>query len=380
MNFSFRFYHCFWFLAIVALFISCQENTSSPHTDDRTNENSSQTNTSSFSLSSSALVLSSVTYISSSSSIDSGQSPTSTVCAVPNSIRINAAGASFTMGSNVMDLLVRATTRRDSAMVQSLAQTGTPENAVHTVHFTKDFQMDATETTQQQLLCLLEQAGYMEIAQENRAHWEQWVPALTMGPQYPAWGISAELAAMVANLRSIQDSLQPAYLLDTSNGNVSFSTIDSANGWRLPTEAQWEFAARATSTTDFPWNASWSSTLSTVDSAEISDNSIWAGNSFVMENSPAYGPQPVSSKNPNAFGLYDMVGNLSEWCEDFYHFEGYPAIDRTNPLRNDDGFNGRVIRGGNWTNSPLFLRVSNRTFSGGTYPPFSQGMRLVRNL
>jgi formylglycine-generating enzyme required for sulfatase activity len=116
----------------------------------------------------------------------------------------------------------------------------------------------------------------------------------------------------------------------------------SKNGYRLPTEAEFEYANRAGRATDYYWGRNYPP-MTTADTLAIDSNAVW------YYNSPA-SPQPVAKKLPNAWGLYDMSGNLWEWCNDWYG--GYGATNQTNPTGAASG-SSRVQRGGSWDDSTL---------------------------
>ena len=110
---------------------------------------------------------------------------------------------------------------------------------------------------------------------------------------------------------------------------------------RLPTEAEWEYAARAGSQTKFPWGD------------EIDDDRMWYSG-----NSPRQIPH-VGKKTPNAWGLHDMMGNVWEWVEDWFSLDYYV----NSPLKNPKGpprQSFRVIRGGSWMIDEEYLRVTAR--------------------
>ena len=112
-------------------------------------------------------------------------------------------------------------------------------------------------------------------------------------------------------------------------------------GKRLPTEAEWEYAARAGSQTKFPWGD------------EIDDDRRWYSG-----NSPRQVPH-IGKKSPNAWGLHDMMGNVWEWVEDWFSLDYYS----NSPLKNPKGPSRqsfRVIRGGSWMIDEEYLRVTTR--------------------
>ena len=114
-------------------------------------------------------------------------------------------------------------------------------------------------------------------------------------------------------------------------------------GWeyRLPSEAQWEYAARAGTTNQFSFGDT------------VADAGQYA---WTWENSDG-APHPVGQKRPNPWGLYDMHGNVWEWCLDW--FGDYPPTDTTDPTGPAQGKH-RVFRGGGWNNEAPFARSGNR--------------------
>jgi formylglycine-generating enzyme required for sulfatase activity len=124
------------------------------------------------------------------------------------------------------------------------------------------------------------------------------------------------------------------------------STFCQAIGGRLPTEAEWEYAARAGTTTRFYCGD---------DPACLDDIAWYDENSLGVKHS-------VRTKAPNGFGLYDMLGNVWEWTADWFSVSYYKSSPGANPEGPDEGL-GRVIRGGTFFSAPglILLRVSLRT-------------------
>ena len=134
----------------------------------------------------------------------------------------------------------------------------------------------------------------------------------------------------------------------------------TGKNFRLPTEAEWEYAARGGNKSR-GYKYSGSNNIS--DVAWYSDNSSWA-------------THPVCIKSPNELGLYDMSGNVWEWCSDWYGENYYSSSPQTNPIGPNSG-SSRVFRGGDWILDAQFCRVAIR---GGNTPGLrfdGLGLRLV---
>ena len=124
----------------------------------------------------------------------------------------------------------------------------------------------------------------------------------------------------------------------------------------LPTEAQWEYACRAGTATTYSYG----------DSAD--GNYMW----YVDNSSSTH---EIGTKLPNAWGLYDMHGNVWEWCLDWYGTLAYS----TNPKGSSSG-SYRVFRGGSWGNGAVSCTSSDRSFDGPSFSNYYYGFRLVRTL
>jgi formylglycine-generating enzyme required for sulfatase activity len=188
-------------------------------------------------------------------------------------------------------------------------------------------------------------------------------PSYFKGDNLPVEQVSWYDAVEYCNQRSQREGLTPAYT--RSGDKVTWNR--SANGYRLPTEAEWEYACRAGTTTTF----STGNTITT-SQANYGWQNPYNGNSKGIDRRKT---TPVGSFAPNPWGLYDMHGNLWEWCWDWYR--SYSGDDQTNPVGPVAG-SDRVRRGGSWYNDGGYLRSANRYGSNPSSRGNNLGFRLVR--
>ncbi len=146
-------------------------------------------------------------------------------------------------------------------------------------------------------------------------------------------------------------------------GISSFDALKYAEwaGKRLPTEAEWEYAARGgLVANDFPFG-------SKIDSSKANYNRKYKG---IIE---------VGSFEPNAYGLYDMAGNVWEWVSDYYSTTYYGESAKENPKGPDNG-RFRIIRGGSWHSGAMCLRVYYRNALSPSWVDFAVGFRCAKNI
>ncbi|KPK72762.1 MAG: hypothetical protein AMJ79_15515 [Phycisphaerae bacterium SM23_30] len=204
--------------------------------------------------------------------------------------------------------------------------------------------------------------------------------------RHPVVCVSWYGAAAYCNWLSQQHGYQTCY--DLSSGMCDFSR----GGYRLPTEAEWEYAARGgLAGQRYPWGetilANQANYGSSGDPYEAGDQP-WTtpvgffDGSFHQKsdfNWPGAAASYQTANGANGFGLYDMAGNVWEWCNDWYAALYYTTSPYDNPRGSDTG-SERVLRGGKWSNQILNCRVSTRNNVNPSVDNFYLGFRVVRNL
>lgn len=166
-------------------------------------------------------------------------------------------------------------------------------------------------------------------------------PSTFKGIERPTETVSWLEVVNFCNCLSEQENLKPYYEISKENVKAN----GQASGYRLPTEAEWEYSCKAG--------------VSEARYGELEEIAWYKANSEGKT-------QNVGQKKPNAWGLYDMLGNVWEWCDDIYDEDVYGTY--------------RIFRGGGWNDEPRGCLATNRRRSNPTFKIDDLGFRVARNL
>ncbi len=189
------------------------------------------------------------------------------------------------------------------------------------------------------------QALYQEIMNKN--------PSQFRGEDLPVEKVSWFDAIDFCNELSIQSGLDQVYEVNGKKVKIHYEK----NGYRLPTEAEWEYACRG----------------KTLDERYGKLDDI----AWYIKNS-GHQTRGVGQKSPNKYGLFDMLGNVWEWCNDYWYSE-YPESPQEDPIGPDDGSN-RILRGGSWADFDNIIQSAHRNRKDHYTKDNNKGFRLVRSL
>ncbi len=245
----------------------------------------------------------------------------------------------------------------------------------HRVALTKPLLMGMTEITIGQFKKFVEATSYVTEAEQygfgdsvgktidekvtpeqKKRTWQ--TPGYAVNDDSPVTQVTWNDAVQFCNWLSEQENLKPCYRKDADN----WILLVAAGGYRLPTEAEWEYACRAGTTTQF-WFGD--------DVAELEQHEWYGKNAGGRARA-------VGLKSPNPFGLYDMAGNVREWCWDNYDGKWYDGSSPPNNPTGPSAGSSRVIRGGNWSYSASYCRSACRVHSTPSNRYYGGGFRPVR--
>jgi len=207
--------------------------------------------------------------------------------------------------------------------------------------------------------------GAFEVTQAQFEAVMGYNPSFDPAPAHPVEQVSWYDAVRFCNALSLLDRLTPAYRIDPFEG---YTLDPEANGYRLPTEAEWEYAAKAGTTTD----------------TYAGDLAVQEGPSGVLDAIAWYytgqiegRTQPVGQKQPNPFGLYDVIGNVFEWTDSPAVVYPGGTFDPSLPGA-AQGERLTVLRGGAMDTAPLYSRAAYRYRLHPSYTSYNIGFRIAR--
>lgn len=225
------------------------------------------------------------------------------------------------------------------------------EKPQHKVAITRPFFLGKFEITQGQYFEVMGKKPWKQQGKVERENWKE----------LPLESVSWLGAIEFCNQLSKKSGLPPYYQI---KGDTVI--IRGGNGYRLPTEAEWEYACRADSETAWSFG----------NDPKLADDFAWHA-----ENAKGHA-HPVGKKKPNAFGLFDMHGNVSEWCWDRYDPSFFSKSPVANPLGSGHGVT-RIHRGGSWNHHRKQARSASRSTLGMFYGQTGMrmtGLRVARDL
>ena len=244
---------------------------------------------------------------------------TTTIKYVTTDSMVSISGAMFPMGSDL----------------------NADEQPIHTVSISGFF-MSNTEVTQ---------GEYVRVMGVNPSYFAS-------DTNQPVENLTWFDAVLYCNKRSVLEGRDSVYSYigisgipgNGCTGLTGLAITMTNNGYRLPTEAKWEFACRAGSVDDFLWGSYPPNSIQ--DTTLIDSNAWWANNSGNISHA-------VAQKRYNGFELYDMTGNVQEWCNDWY--DAYGSGMEYDPIGPMSG-TSRITRGGSWTSNGIDLRCAARIY------------------
>lgn len=258
------------------------------------------------------------------------------------------------------------------------------EGPVHKVHITRDFYLGATEVTVGQFRRFLEASGYVPEAERDGSGGygfnRDYDPATTVR------GDAFEGRNPVYSWRNpgfAQSDTHPVVNVTWGDAVAMSRWLSEKEGvrYRLPTEAEWEYACRAGTRTRYASGDNPQSLLSMANVFDTDSAANWMKWSvFALSGRDGHAfTAPVASFAPNAFGLYDMHGNAWEWVAD-WHGDDYYAISPVDDPQGPATGNVRVRRGGSWHTWAFYARSAFRNWNSPETRYTLLGFRLLREI
>jgi formylglycine-generating enzyme required for sulfatase activity len=244
------------------------------------------------------------------------------------------------------------------------------EGPQHRVEITRPFYLGKHEVTVGQFLKFVQDTGYKTEAENGggaftwvNGKWEKTEGIYWDNPGFP------------------QSKSHPVTCVSWNDAHAFIRWLNRKSGrtYRLPTEAEWEYAARARTTTARFWGNDLNRTCeyaNVADQTRSPEGKTWEDRFECKDD--YWFTAPVGSYQPNGFNLYDMLGNVWEWCEDWFDAKYYKKSPTQDPLGPSIG-SERIVRGGGWRNLPRYVRSANRGSSLPDYRSYGLGFRIAES-
>jgi len=274
----------------------------------------------------------------------------------------------FMMGSRELAEQVAAAFNEDDEMAEFFED----EHPRHRVRITKPFYLSAHEVTVGQFRQFVKAAGYKKDVERGTKGAFGW------NPDKRRFEFNEKYSWRDVGFEQTDDHPVVNVSWNDAVAFCDWLSRKEAKTYRLPTEAEWEYACRAGTTTRY-WHGDDPEGLTRVgnvmDGTAKEKYSDWdwgisARDGFVFTS-------PAGSFKANPFGLYDMHGNVWEWCADWYDEEYYATYPADDPAGPSSG-TSRVLRGGSWFNGPGNVRSTNRFSSSPVVRNYLYGFRVAR--
>ncbi|MEI8375737.1 MAG: SUMF1/EgtB/PvdO family nonheme iron enzyme [Planctomycetota bacterium] len=247
------------------------------------------------------------------------------------------------------------------------------EHPQHRVRITKPFYLGTYHVTRGQFRQFVTDTGYKTDAEKGVGG----KGAFGWNPDEKKFALNEKYSWQNAGFEQTDE--HPVVNVSWNDAVAFCEWLSKKEGktYRLPTEAEWEYACRAGTTTRYS-SGDDPETLAKVGNVADATFKAKFPDFLAIKASDGYVfTSPVSSFQPNAFGLYDMHGNAWQWCSDWYGAEYYAKSLADDPNGPDSG-DSRVLRGGSWSDGPDFTRSATRNRSTPDNRNFSTGFRVSR--
>jgi formylglycine-generating enzyme required for sulfatase activity len=248
------------------------------------------------------------------------------------------------------------------------------------------FQMGQSSEEKQQLIAVAGQETYDKYYKDELPRHEVCVDGFWLGKyevtngqyrQYQSGHDSKDYKG-----KSLNGASQPVVEVswEDAQGFARWLSEQSGKGVRLPTESEWEYAARGGTSSIRYWGDDGShsqacgyANVHDQTSKRVNTDFTWDAHSCDDGHAVS---SPVGSFRPNGYGLHDMLGNVWEWCSDWHGADYYSSSPRSNPHGPSSG-SYRVFRGGDWNGSPRIMRAANRAWLDPSERSIRLGFRLL---